>query len=210
MSRFFLIFAFIAIQAFISLAFADTAAFNTQDSTLSLSSVRVTDGTAFQNVVVRLTSFGTVTVNDPRVGNNVEFNLSSNTLFLPLVTVDNVPYSQVSLSGLAFVVLRVNGISVDNNGSSGSFALNLAITASGIETPAIRIGNVPKPNTRNEFCSDDIYKQFQQSVQGFSGSWQITSCSFDGTTGLVGASLIITSPYSMSLPYSVRYTYVAQ
>ena len=189
---------------------SETSALNSQDNTLSLSSIRVSDtGTVYKNVIIRLTSFGTVTMDDPRVGYSIEYNPASNTLFLPSVTVGNTTYSKVSLSGLAFGVLSLNGISIDS-GNSGGFALDLVITASGIASPAIHIGNVPKPGTQGEFCSEDIYKQFQQSVQGFSGSWQVTSCSFDGTTGFIGASLLVTSPISMSVPYSIRYSYVAQ
>lgn len=209
MNRSFLIFAFIAMQAFIGGAAADTATFNTQNNNLSLSAVRTSDAATFQSVIVRLTSFGTVAVNDARVGNSIEFDLSTNTLFLPSVTVDNVPYSKVSLTGLTFTVLQVNGLSVDS-GSSGNYALDLVVTASGFSSPAIRINNIPKPNTQGEFCSEDVYQQFKQSVQGVSGSWQVTSCSFDGTTGLINALLSMSSPFPINVPYSIRYTYIAQ
>lgn len=183
---------------------------NTQDNSLTLSSIRVSDsGAVFKNVVIRLTSFGTVTVDDPRVSYSIEYNPTSNTLFLPSVTVGNTTYSKVSLSGLAFGVVSVDGIVIDS-GTSGQFGLDLVISASGVTSPPIHINNVPKPNTQGEFCSEDVYAQFKQSVQGFSGSWQVTSCSFDGTTGLINALLNVTSPISMSMPYSVRYTYVAQ
>lgn len=187
----------------------DTASLNPQDNMLTLSSVRVTNTGTYQNLILRVTSFGTIKVDDPRVGYSIDYDPATNTLFLPSVTYGNTTYSKVSLTGLAFTLVSLNGISI-NTGSAGSYSLDLVISASGVTTPAIHIDSIPKPNTQAEFCSPDIYQQFQQSVQGVSGSWQITSCSFDGTTGLISALLNITSPYSLSMPYSVRYTYVAK
>ena len=186
----------------------DIASFNSLDNTLSLSAVRIPNAGKFNNVVLRLTSFGTIATNDPRVGYSIAYDPTSNTLFLPSVTANNTTYSKVSFSGLTFDLVSVDGVSV-NTGSSGSYSLDLIITTSGVTTPAVHIDNVPKPNNQGEFCSDAVYQQFQQSVQGFSGTWQITSCSFDGTTGFINALLTVTSPITISVPYSVQYSYVA-
>ncbi len=113
MHRLFLIFALVISQAYVNLAYADTATLNTQDYTLSLSSVRVTNVGTYQNVILGLTSFGTVATDDLSVGSSIEYNPTSNTLFLPTVGVGNTTYSKVSLSGLTFDVLSVNGVSTD-------------------------------------------------------------------------------------------------
>lgn len=209
MNRFFLILALFISQTFINSVFAQTASFTTQDNLLTLPSVQVSDNTRFENVVVRITSFGAIATDDPVVGNDIEFNLATNALYLPQVTVDGVLYSRISLTGLTFVIVSLDGINVDN-GDAGNYALDIIVTALGNTLPLIRVDNVPKPETQNEFCSDEIYNQFQRSVQGFTGTWQITNCSFNGTNGLIDAILTITSPMSMTVPYSVQYNYVAQ
>ncbi|MDO9138745.1 MAG: hypothetical protein Q7U38_00255 [Methylobacter sp.] len=209
MNRFFLILALFISHTFINPAFAQTASFTTQDNLLTLPAVQVSDNTRFENVVVRITSFGTIATDDPAVGSDIEFNLAANALYLPQVTVDGVLYSRISLTGLNFVVVSLDGISVDS-GEAGNHALDIVVTALGNTLPPIRVDNVPKPETQNEFCSDEVYNQFQQSVEGFTGTWQITTCSFNGTNGLIDAILTITSPMSMTVPYSVQYTYVTQ
>ncbi len=113
MRRLFLIFTLIVFQAYSSSTYADIAVLNTQDYTLSLSSVRVTNAGTYQNVILGLTSLGTVATDDISVGNNIEFNPSMNALLLPTVTVGNTTYSKVSLTGLTFDVLSVNGVSTD-------------------------------------------------------------------------------------------------
>lgn len=188
---------------------AAQATYDTATGNLTLSSVSLSDNTAFNNVVIRLTSLGQIAVDDPAVGNSITFNLDTFTLNLPSVTVNGVPYSRVSLKGPVFTVVSVGGIAVDS-GTSGGYNLDLVITASGVAVPAVRIENVPKPATQAEFCTEDIYEQFQQNVQGFSGSWRVTGCSFSGNVGNISAQLTITSPISMSVPYSVTYTYIAR
>ncbi len=208
MYRFIHFLAVIISLTFAGRAFALNATFDAQNNLLTLPTVNISNNTSYTNVVLRVTSFGTVVTNDKTVGKNIEFNLSRNALLLPKVTVGSTTYSKVSLTGLTFAVVSINGVSIDT-GSNGSYNLSLVITASGFTGPAVEIKNVPKPNTQGEFCSADIYTQFQQSVQGITGSWSVTSCSFDGTTGFINALLTVTSPFTMSMPYSVRYTYVA-
>jgi hypothetical protein len=192
-----------------SVAHAATASFDANTGRLTLSSVKLSSNESFNNVVVAISNMGELKLDDASVGSDITFDLNTYTLRLPSVTVGGQTYNKVSLKGLTFSLVAVNGVTVDA-GTSGGYNLDLVITASGIATPAVRIENVPKPSSQSEFCSDDVYKEFQQNVQGFSGSWKITSCSFNGTVGNISAQLTITSPYSISLPYSVTYTYSAR
>jgi hypothetical protein len=78
----------------------------------------------------------------------------------------------------------------------------------GVVTP-ITINEVPKPNTQDEFCSSALtLAQGQANVPG--ASWTMNSCSFSGNHGVIAATVNITSPIAMSIPYSVDYTYVAR
>ncbi|RZJ16252.1 MAG: hypothetical protein EOO54_17325 [Haliea sp.] len=70
------------------------------------------------------------------------------------------------------------------------------------------INDVPKPTTQDEFCGEltkpnSQLNQFSQT----GGSLTINSCSFNGTTGQVAATVNITSPAAFSIPYTVTYTY---
>lgn len=98
----------------------------------------------------------------------------------------------------------------DNGGGgivTGNYNLNLIVTAMGVSTP-IQIANVPKPNTQDEFCSSALeMAQNQASVPG--ATWTMNSCTFDGMHGEIAATVNITSPIVMSIPYTVHYTYTA-
>lgn len=96
-------------------------------------------------------------------------------------------------------------------GTSGNYTLTLDVTAYGVATPPVTITNVPKPATQNEFCADinssssDI--GLSQSIPAGTGKLTINSCSFNGTVGQVAATVSITSPAAMTVPYTVTYTY---
>ena len=106
-----------------------------------------------------------------------------------------------------------NGNGAGNGGgsTSGNYTLTMNVTASGIAIPPITITNIAKPATQSEFCdeltnpSSDL--SLNQSIPAGTGSLKINSCSFNGTVGQVSATLVITSPYAMTVPYTVNYTY---
>lgn len=93
----------------------------------------------------------------------------------------------------------------------GSYTLKLEVKASGVAGPAITLTNMPKPATQAEFCGfvndPSSNMSLNQAVNGASGKLTINSCSFNGTVGQVSATMAITSPISMTVPYSVTYTY---
>ncbi len=94
---------------------------------------------------------------------------------------------------------------------SGNHTLVLSITAGGVSAGDITITNIAKPSNQQEFCgaindpSSGI--GLTQAVPGGSGSVTIQSCSFDGNVGRVNATLTISSPIAMTVPYAVTYTF---
>ncbi len=96
-------------------------------------------------------------------------------------------------------------------GVSGSYTLTLAVTTMGVSAPPITLTNMPKPATQSEFCdelnsaSSDM--SLSKSIPAGTGTLTINSCTFNGTVGQVSATMTITSPMTMSVPYSVTYTY---
>ena len=96
-------------------------------------------------------------------------------------------------------------------GTSGNYTLTLNVVASGMALPPVTITNLPKPATQSEFC-DDINSAssgigLNQSIPAGTGTLKINSCSFNGTVGQVSATVSLTSPVSLNVPYTVTYTY---
>jgi len=67
---------------------------------------------------------------------------------------------------------------------------------------------VPKPASNTEFCGA-IQNDSTFSSIGASGGGTLTinSCSFSGNVGNISATLAIVTPVSMTIPYTVTYTY---
>lgn len=101
--------------------------------------------------------------------------------------------------------------SVDVPGTGGNYTLTLDVTASGMVLPPVTITNVPKPPSQAEFCgwvNDPASNlSLNQFSNGATGGITITGCSFSGNVGQVSATMTITSPVSMTVPYNVIYTY---
>ena len=94
-------------------------------------------------------------------------------------------------------------------GASGNYTLTITVAISGIGTPAIILNNVPKPADQAAFCSDATVQSALSNANTNGGTLTINSCSFNGTTGTISATVTITSPFSMSIPYTATYTYSA-
>lgn len=93
-------------------------------------------------------------------------------------------------------------------GSGGGSTLTVTVNAAGVVGPPITVGNVPAPANQTEFCSDiQSDATFTQIGAGAGGTLTINSCSYSGNVGTISATLTITSPISMTLPYTVTYTY---
>lgn len=96
-------------------------------------------------------------------------------------------------------------------GTGGSYTLTLNVTASGIALAPIVLTNVPKPASQSEFCGwvndPSSALSLSQVSNGAAGKVVINNCAFNGTVGQVAATLTITVPMAMTVPYNVTYTY---
>ena len=89
----------------------------------------------------------------------------------------------------------------------GNSRLTINVVASGIAAPVIVIENIAKPSTEAEFCGELTKPGAQLNQFGQSGTVTINSCSFNGTTAQVRATVSITTPIALNIPYTVTYTY---
>ena len=91
-------------------------------------------------------------------------------------------------------------------GTHGNLVVQVDIT--GLPSFTIPGGNVPAPSSQSEFCDDiantPIFKQIEASG---GGTLTLNSCSYANKVGKLKATLAITAPIPMTLPYSVTYTY---
>ncbi len=98
-----------------------------------------------------------------------------------------------------------------SGGTGGTYTLVLNVNAGGVAAPPVTITNVPKPANQSEFCREITNPSsgigLTQAVPGGAGRLTINSCAFSGNTGSVSATLSITSPVAMTVPYTVTYTY---
>lgn len=93
--------------------------------------------------------------------------------------------------------------------AKGNYKLNIQVNANGIATPAIVLNNIDKPSTQSEFCNDaQVQSQISQIKAGNPGStWTLNSCTFSGNTGTISATIGMTQPVAISIPYTINYTY---
>lgn len=187
-----------------SLNAAEVASYDAGINTLTLPYVTLDGGSRYQGVVIRLSSVGRLALNDGSVGELIEYDSRSNTLRLPLVSVGNVSYPRVTLTNPVFSVQQVGGIVV-TGGNSGSYTLDIVVSAVGVQIPAITLANMPKPSSASEFCDDlSLRDRVTQSVPTFNASWTVNSCTFNGTVGTIAMTL--TTPI-ITLPCTATYTY---
>lgn len=192
---------------------AGTANFDAATNTLTLSTIKVDSGFSVQSVVVRFQSFGTLAIDDASVGSDITYDSKTNTIRIPSVTVGTASYPRIRLTNPVFSLVSFGAIVADAGTTTApatptNYNLDITVTAAGVTVAPIRVANVPKPSGQGDFCVADIYKQFQQSVQGVSGTWSITSCSFNGTTGQIAAQISINTGFiPVSFSYSITYTY---
>lgn len=92
----------------------------------------------------------------------------------------------------------------------GAGSLTVSVSISGVAGADITINGVPKPASQTEFCSDMTDSNSSTSLNnalGAVGTFTINSCSFNGSVGNVSATLAVTSPIALTVPYTVVYTY---
>ncbi|TXJ10669.1 MAG: hypothetical protein E6Q29_05635 [Alicycliphilus sp.] len=143
-------------------------------------------------------------MNDPSVGPGIQFMTTGNVLRLPQVVIAGVTYPRVSLTNPGLVLLSVGELVVDSN-AGGAYQLDIQVLAAGVSIPPITVSQVPKPANQAQFCSDPSLREtIVQNTGGLTGSWQMTGCSFDGTSGRI--DMVLNAGF-LTLPYSATYTY---
>jgi hypothetical protein len=91
--------------------------------------------------------------------------------------------------------------------ASGSKRLTVEVSLSGSPLTTVDVGNVPAPANQAEFCSELQNDATFQGLNDSGGTLTINSCSFVGNVGQVSATLGLTSPFPLTFPYSIKYTY---
>lgn len=183
---------------------SETAHFDMATGTLTMPVLQLDAGVRYRDVVIRLLDLGRLQMNDPAVGTGIQFVTSGNVLRLPKVVVGGVTYPQVSLVNPELVLVSVGELVVDS-GAGGQYQLDIQVTAAGVSVPPITITNVPKPATQNEFCGDPGLQQtITQSAAGIVGTWTMTGCTFNGSSGRI--DMVLNAGF-MSVPYSATYTF---
>jgi hypothetical protein len=120
----------------------------------------------------------------------------------------NTTHTSCSVAGNVLTcTLPTTGGNGQNSTGGGNYKLNIEVIANGISGASVVVNNVPKPDTQSEFCSAPEVQEQLNSQMNAAGTWTMNSCSFSGNTGTIAATVAITQPISMSVPYTVKYTY---
>jgi hypothetical protein len=112
---------------------------------------------------------------------------------------------------------EINVMSADGNSFYGQFAasstpgggstgLTISVIAGGVASPEIVVGSVAAPANEFQFCND-LWSDPNFTGLGSAGTLTINSCSFTNNVGTISATVSITSPVNISVPYTVTYTY---
>lgn len=158
-------------------------------------------------------AFGSTTLTNPVQNMSVQapyaaYTFTDGGLSYEVVFNGGALYEINLLSGSSFLgqFSESTGGSGGSGGTSGTLTVN--VTVSGIAASSIDVGSVPMPSSEAEFC-DSLSTDSTFSSIGTSGGGTLTinSCSFSGNTGTIDATLSITSPIAMTVPYTVTYVY---
>ena len=114
-----------------------------------------------------------------------------------------------SFDGTKFVIDGAGtGTGGGTGGTGGTGNLTVSVKVAGAASPDIVLTNMPKPASQQEFCSDlQNDSTFSQLGAAGGGTLKINSCTYSGNTGTIDATLTITSPYALTLPYQISYKY---
>ncbi len=84
---------------------------------------------------------------------------------------------------------------------NGNFKLTLSVSVSNGPSQQVAVlNNVPKPDSRDQFCSPEIYNDYFSTI----GNFTITSCTFDGNVGRIAANVSVSG---FNIAYAATYTY---
>ena len=116
-------------------------------------------------------------------------------------------YLTINGTSLTFTFETGTGGNGGTGGTGGNRTLVVTVLVSGVSSTTT-INNVPAPTNQAEFCSAiQSDTTFSQIGAAGGGTLTINSCSFSGSTGTVQATLTITGPVNVTMPYTITYTY---
>ncbi|MES2946757.1 MAG: hypothetical protein V4772_28160 [Pseudomonadota bacterium] len=119
----------------------------------------------------------------------------------------NVIYEINVFNGSTFVGQFTPDTSATGGVGSGAYKLTVEVSVSGVAGAAVVINGVPKPANEAEFCSEMKDDSSLTQLTASGGTLTINSCSFSGNVGTISATLTTSVPVSLSVPYTVKYTY---
>ncbi|MEO7937468.1 MAG: hypothetical protein ABIR55_02505 [Burkholderiaceae bacterium] len=113
-----------------------------------------------------------------------------------------------NFTGAYASVVAGNGLQGNGGGTgtgTGTGSLRVGVTVAG-QTSTIDIAGVAAPASQAEFCNDlSSDPTFAGIGASGGGTLTISSCSFSGNVGTIGANL---SLQGLSVPYTITYTYL--
>lgn len=184
----------------------EPAVFDAATGHLTMPVLQIDQSLRFRDVVIQLVDPGQLSLDDPAVGTEIGFFSAANAIRIPQLSFAGTIYQRVSLSNPVFALVSYGDIVVDSV-VPGQYQLDIQVTAAGVTVPPITVANVPKPSNQDEFCNDPgLRSSITQGTAGMQGTWTMTACSFNGTTGKIDMTLSIPM-VNMNLPYSATYTY---
>lgn len=124
----------------------------------------------------------------------------------------NLIYEVIFNNGALYEINLTNGQTFEgqfapsSSVNTGAGSLTVETTVAGISSSVV-IAGIAQPGNQTEFCSAIQNDSSLTSLTSGGGTLTITSCSYSGNVGTISANLVLTSPVSMTIPYTVRYTY---
>lgn len=100
---------------------------------------------------------------------------------------------------------KASGTTIGSGAGSGT--LTVETTVAGFTGPALTVTGVSSPIDQADFCNFIVNDSSLTSLTANGGTLTINGCSYSGNVGTISATLVITSPVSMTTPYTVKYTY---
>ena len=184
----------------------EPAVFDVATGRLTMPVLQIDQSLRFRDVVIQLVDPGQLVLDDPAVGAEIGFFSATNAIRIPQLNFAGTIYPRVSLTNPVFALVTYGDIVVDSV-VPGQYQLDIKVTAAGVAVPPITVANVPKPANQDEFCNDPgLRSSITQGTADMQGTWTMTGCSFNGTTGNINMSLSIPMA-NINLPYSATYTY---
>lgn len=187
---------------------AGPAVFDLQTGTLTLPELRLNANTKVSSVVLRFENYGELRVDDPNVGQVIEFVPDTNVLRIPSLSLGGVLYPAVSLTGPSVTIVSYGPIEIDS-GAGGNYTLVLSLSAMGNNLGEVaRLQNVPKPANQAEFCGDANLQALRDTITqqsgGMVGTLTLTGCTFNGNGGQIAMNMTVGG---MPVPYVATYSY---